>query len=108
MRRPLRDAACHATVLLSGFVVGVCLLAIALMALAAIAFTGAVTTGIPFVVMFTGERDAGGSPAVVIDGSFASAMVLVLIFAVGWWAVARAVGDRRSRVRPASTPAACS
>ena len=108
MRNRLRDAATQATVLLRGFIVGACLLAMGSMALVAIAFTHAVTTGIPFVVTFAGERDAGGSPAVVIDGSLASATVLASAFAVGWWAVARTVDDRWSRVRRASTPAACS
>lgn len=108
VKAQLRDAASHAAILLGGFIIGACVLATTSMALAAIAFTHAVTTGIPFVVTFAGERDAGGSPAVVIDGSFASASVLVSLFAVGWWAVARAVNDRRSRVTPASKPGACS
>lgn len=91
----LRDMASHVVVVASGLLVGGSLLAILAMALAAVAFANAATTVIPLVVTFQGDRDADGSPSVVIDGSFVNGVFAAALIALVWWAVVVRIGSRR-------------
>jgi len=85
----------------SSAVTGAALVFIGMMLLAAVAFSSATTTFIPFVVTFHGYRDPSGSPVIDIDGSLAAMGVASILVAVIWWMALAALLAARAKRRGA-------
>lgn len=84
----LPSAVERAFVIACSTMTAVLLVAIAAMLLAAFAFANERTVAIPLVASFVGFRDAGGSSAVAVTGSWPAAGVVALLLALPMWVVA--------------------